>query len=74
MRPVLRFLSRFASRMNGEVLSFVLLTIQYRFWHNIYAFSRSGYRFKQRTLFDYFLVYFLFYLKQRYLVIVLLYH
>ena len=36
----LTFSSHFASLISAEVLSLVLLNIQDRFWHNLYAFSK----------------------------------
>jgi hypothetical protein len=39
----LAFSSHLANRIKATVLSFVLLNIQERFWHRLYAFSISGY-------------------------------
>jgi len=38
----LTFSSHLANRISAVVLSFVLLNIQDRFWHNLYAFFKSG--------------------------------
>jgi hypothetical protein len=66
----LTFSSHFANRIRTEVLSFVLLNIQDRFWHSLHAFSKSGYFLKSiSALFDWFSVHLRLDLYHKYLLL-----